>query len=109
MLLFATSLSFGFPSFEQVKAQDRPSDLIFLSRDGAKIGSIRTEKHYRKLSWVGLAQIAPLARDILIATEDQRFFDHAGLVFTWYKCSKKYGGTQNPWCEHAYDAACIAY
>jgi len=79
MLLFATSLSFGFPSFEQVKAQDRPSDLIFLSRDGAKIGSIRTEKHYRKLSWVGLAQIAPLARDILIATEDQRFFDHAGV------------------------------
>jgi penicillin-binding protein 1C len=67
------------PSFDEVKSRDQVSDLIFYDRTGSRIDSIRMDTQVRKLSWVPLAQIAPLAREILILTEDQKFFDHAGV------------------------------
>jgi penicillin-binding protein 1C len=69
----------ALPSYEEVRARDAASDLVFLAKDGERIGSIRTDDQVRRFSWVELDKIAPLAREVLVATEDQDFFDHQGV------------------------------
>ena len=86
----------ALPSFDEVKHRDQVSDLVFLAKDGSRIDSIRIDSRFRKLAWVPLQEIAPLAREILIATEDQRFFDHAGV--DWFSLAsnamKKLSGSR---------------
>jgi penicillin-binding protein 1C len=64
------------PSFEQVRASCRSSETVLLDRHGQ---SVRTDLHARRGAWVPLAQISPALRAAAIASEDQRFLQHAGV------------------------------
>ncbi len=83
ILLFALSFlgrgALALPSFEEVKNHDHSSEVVLLDRTGARIDSYRLNPSFRKSPWVGLKDISPLAREILIKVEDQRFLDHAGV------------------------------
>jgi len=77
----ATSLAANAatPSFEQVRANYRSSQTLLLDRHGQPLQSVRTDLRARRGPWVPLAQISPALRAAAIASEDQRFQQHAGV------------------------------
>ena len=66
-------------SFEQVRRVHQASELQALARDGTPIGRIRTDFKQRRAAWLSLEEFSPALLDTLIRTEDQRFFEHAGV------------------------------
>ena len=70
------------PSFEQVRASARSSETVLLDRHGQPVQTVRTDAHARRGAWVPLAQISPALRTAAIASEDQRFLQHAGVDWT---------------------------
>ncbi|MBX7228758.1 MAG: penicillin-binding protein 1C [Burkholderiaceae bacterium] len=66
-------------SFEQVRRAHQASELQALARDGTPIGRIRTDFKQRRAAWLSLEEFSPALLDTLIRTEDQRFFEHAGV------------------------------
>ena len=76
----------ALPTYAEVRAHDAASDLVFLARGGERIGSIRTDDEVRRFSWIELQDVAPLAREVLVATEDQGFFDHKGV--DWFALAR---------------------
>ena len=67
------------PSFEQVRAAYRSSETVLLDRHGQPVQVVRTDLHARRGEWVPLAQVSPALRAAVIASEDQRFLQHAGV------------------------------
>lgn len=67
------------PTFLQVKAQHRPSDLQVLDRHGEPIQTIRVDKQVRRLPWVSLQDVSPAMRLAIVLSEDQRFWQHSGV------------------------------
>ncbi|WP_213031345.1 transglycosylase domain-containing protein, partial [Acinetobacter baumannii] len=67
------------PSFQQVKAQQHPSDLQVLDRHGEPIQTIRVDKQERRLPWVSLQDVSPAMRLAIVLSEDQRFWQHSGV------------------------------
>jgi penicillin-binding protein 1C len=67
------------PTFEQVRAAYRSSETLLLDRHGQPVQSVRTDLHARRGAWVPLAQVSPALRAAAIASEDQRFLQHAGV------------------------------
>ncbi len=84
-LLAATSLALALPvaaqlpTFEQVRADYRPSDALLLDRNGTPLADIRFDPLVRRLDWVPLSQFSPALREALIVSEDKRFFEHQGV------------------------------
>ena len=66
-------------SFDQVRAAYRSSETVLLDRHGQPVQTVRTDLHARRGAWVALAQISPALRAAAIASEDQRFLQHAGV------------------------------
>ena len=69
----------GTPSFEQVRASYRSSETVLLDRHGQPVQVVRTDARARRGAWVPLAQVSPALRAAAIASEDQRFQEHAGV------------------------------
>ena len=67
------------PSFDQVRGSYRNSETVLLDRHGAPVQAVRTDLHVRRAAWVPLAQVSPALRAAAIASEDQRFLQHAGV------------------------------
>ena len=67
------------PSFQQVKAEWRPSDVVVLDRNGQPLQRLRVDKQGRRLDWVGLADTSPAFRHALVVSEDRRFYQHSGV------------------------------
>ncbi|MGR2681660.1 penicillin-binding protein 1C [Chromobacterium haemolyticum] len=67
------------PSFQQVKAEWRPSDVVVLDRNGQPMQRLRVDKQGRRLDWVGLADTSPAFRHALVVSEDRRFYQHSGV------------------------------
>ncbi|HVI98133.1 MAG TPA: penicillin-binding protein 1C [Sphingomonas sp.] len=67
------------PSYKAVKAAWRPSEAWLYDRDGTLIDSVRVDFQVRRLAWTPLGTVAPVMRETLIASEDQRFRDHHGV------------------------------
>jgi len=65
--------------YEQVRRAYRPSDVLLLDRHGAPLQQLRVDATSRRLSWVALEDISPAMRNALIASEDKRFYQHAGI------------------------------
>lgn len=70
------------PSFEQVRAAHRPSDLLLVDRHGAPLNSVRVDNTVRRGDWVPLAEVSPALRTALVLSEDRRFWAHAGVDWT---------------------------
>lgn len=82
-LLLAIGLSAGaahaVPSFAEVKAGHKPSDVTLFDRTGTPIQTVRVDKTVRRLPWVPLADISPALLHAIVLSEDQRFYQHSGV------------------------------
>ncbi|WP_373976185.1 penicillin-binding protein 1C [Chitinibacter sp. SCUT-21] len=67
------------PSFKEVKAAWRSSDVLLLDRQGTPLQRVRVDLKTRKLDWVTLPEISPAMRHALLISEDKRFYQHSGV------------------------------
>lgn len=67
------------PSFAEVKAAHRPSDLTLLDRHGTPIQTLRVDKSVRRLDWVALEDMSPALRHAIVLGEDRDFHAHSGV------------------------------
>jgi penicillin-binding protein 1C len=78
-LLIATNAAHALPSYAEVRAAYRPSEALLLDRHGAPLQALRIDASVRRLPWMRLDEISPALRNALIASEDKRFYQHAGV------------------------------
>ncbi len=76
--LFAPAVR-ALPSFDEVRADFRPSDTVILSREGEVLQRLRTDNTVRRGQWVPLVDVSPALRTALVLSEDKRFFEHSGV------------------------------
>jgi penicillin-binding protein 1C len=69
----------ALPSFAEVRAAHRPSDLTLLDRDGTPVQTLRVDAGRRRLEWVPLAEMSPALLQSIVLSEDRRFYEHSGV------------------------------
>ncbi|MBI5718233.1 MAG: transglycosylase domain-containing protein [Burkholderiales bacterium] len=79
LLATATSTALALPSFDEVRAAHRPSDIPLLDRHGAVIQWQRADVAARHGPWVTLAEVSPALREAVVLSEDRRFWAHGGV------------------------------
>jgi penicillin-binding protein 1C len=79
VLLFAAATAQALPSFGDVKAAWKPSDVTLLARDGTPLQTLRVDKSARRLAWVPLQEISPALLQAIVLSEDRRFYEHSGV------------------------------
>ena len=67
------------PSYTQVRQDWRSSEAWLLDRDGRELQRLRLDHTVRRYAWVAQDQVSPALKDALLASEDQRFFEHEGV------------------------------
>ena len=67
------------PSFKQVRQEWRSSDAWLLDRNGRELQRVRLDNTVRRFAWTGVNEISPALKDALLASEDQRFYEHEGV------------------------------
>ena len=67
------------PSFDDVRASFATSEARLLDRNGVVLATQRADNRVRRLDWIALADVSPAVATTLIAAEDKRFYDHAGV------------------------------
>jgi penicillin-binding protein 1C len=78
-LCSAAALAHAVPTFTEVRAAHRPSDLTLLDRHGVPIQTVRVDKAVRRLAWVPLVDMSPALLQAVVLSEDQRFYAHSGV------------------------------
>jgi len=76
--LLGTSAN-AVPSFAEVKAAHRPSDVTLVDRYGTPIQTVRVDKEVRRLAWTPLAEMSPALLTAIVLSEDRRFWEHGGV------------------------------
>ncbi len=81
VLAFAACIptAWALPTFDEVRADFRPSDTVILSAEGEVLQRLRTDATVRRGQWVPLADVSPALRMALVLSEDKRFFEHCGV------------------------------
>ena len=69
----------ALPTFAEVKAAHRPSDITLLDRNGVPLQTLRVDKTVRRLPWVALADMSPALLQAIVLSEDRRFYEHSGV------------------------------
>jgi len=92
--LCASAAAHALPSFDQVRAGYRSSETVLLDRHGQPVQVVRTDLRARRGAWVPLNQVSPALRAAAIASEDQRFSEHAGV--DWQAVAGAAIGRANP-------------
>ena len=69
----------ALPTFDEVRADFRPSETLVLSREGEVIQRVRTDATVRRGQWQPLAAVSPALRTALVMSEDKRFYEHSGV------------------------------
>jgi len=67
------------PSFDEVRAAYVTSESRVVDRNGAPVASVRIDAGVRRLAWTRLPDISPALQSALVAGEDKRFYEHAGV------------------------------
>ena len=67
------------PDYAQVKRQWRSSEAWLLDRNGVELQRLRVDMSVRRFEWVRLDRVSPALKDALLASEDQRFYEHDGV------------------------------
>lgn len=78
-LLLVAGAASALPSYDEVRADFRPSDTVILSAEGEVLQRLRTDATVRRGQWVPLADVSPALRTALVLSEDKRFFEHSGV------------------------------
>jgi penicillin-binding protein 1C len=66
-------------SYEETKAEWRSSDAWLLDRNGEPLSRVRIDRTRRRGDWIALADVSPSLVAAVLAAEDQRFREHAGV------------------------------
>ena len=69
----------ALPSFPEVRATYIESDAVLLARDGRPLQSVRIDLTQRRLPWTRIEDVSPALLRALLASEDRRFYEHAGV------------------------------
>ncbi len=69
----------ALPSFEEVRAAHRPSDVVLLDRHGVPLQTLRVDRSVRRLAWVPIEEVSPALRRAIVLSEDRRFYEHSGV------------------------------
>jgi penicillin-binding protein 1C len=67
------------PSFDDVRASYVTSESRVVDRNGETVASVRVDAGVRRLAWTPLPDISPALQAALVAGEDKRFYEHAGV------------------------------
>ena len=102
-MLLGVPSAHALPSFDEVRADFKPSDTQILSREGEVLQRVRTDATVRRGQWVPLADISPALRTALVLSEDKRFFEHSGV--DWRAASAAAWG--NLWNQRTRGASTI--
>ena len=78
-LCSAATLAHALPTFTEVRAAHRPSDITLLDRHGVPLQTVRVDRNLRRLAWVPLADMSPALLQAVVLSEDQRFYAHSGV------------------------------
>ncbi len=79
--ILAIRSAYALPTYQQVRQAYVKSDSLLLDRHGEIIHELRTDRDRRRLDWIPLKDISPALREAVIAAEDRRFFEHAGIDY----------------------------
>ena len=71
--------AFALPSFTEVRAAHRPSDITLLDHHGVPLQTLRIDKTVRRLAWVPLPDMSPALLRAIVLSEDRRFYEHSGV------------------------------
>lgn len=66
-------------AFAEIRNGYRPSEAWLLDRHGEVIAVRRIDNKVRRLEWLGLNDISPAVQELLIQSEDRRFYRHGGV------------------------------
>ena len=69
----------ALPTYSEVRAAHRPSDLTLLDRHGTPIQTLRVDHSVRRLTWVPLQDMSPALLQAIVLSEDRRFWEHSGV------------------------------
>jgi penicillin-binding protein 1C len=69
----------ALPTFAEVRAAHRPSDITLLDRNAEPIQTLRVDRNVRRLAWVPLAEMSPALLQAVVLSEDRRFYEHSGV------------------------------
>ena len=69
----------ALPTFTEVRAAHRPSDITLLDRHGVPLQTVRVDRNVRRLAWVPLTEMSPALLQTIVVSEDQRFYAHSGV------------------------------
>jgi membrane carboxypeptidase/penicillin-binding protein PbpC len=67
------------PSFNDVRASFATSESQLLDRNGVVLATLRADRRIRRLDWIALSDLSPAVAATLVAAEDRRFYEHAGV------------------------------
>jgi len=67
------------PTFRETVAAYRPSEVLVLDRTGAIIQERRVDLSGRRFAWTPLEEISPAVLEVVVASEDRRFYQHGGV------------------------------
>ncbi|MFO1315371.1 MAG: penicillin-binding protein 1C [Burkholderiales bacterium] len=67
------------PSFAAVRGGYVSSEALVVDRHGIALAEVRADPRVRRLEWVALADVSPALVAALVAGEDKRFYEHAGV------------------------------
>jgi penicillin-binding protein 1C len=79
LLLVAALPAAALPTYSDVRAAHRPSDLTLLDRHGTPIQTLRVDHRVRRLPWVALSDVSPALLQAIVLSEDRRFWEHSGV------------------------------
>ena len=67
------------PTFAEVRAAHRPSDVTLQDRHGTPVQTLRVDASVRRLAWVPMQDLSPALVSAIVLGEDQRFWQHSGV------------------------------
>jgi len=79
LLGLAAAAAQAVPTFAEVRAAHRPSDVTLLDRRGEPLQTVRVDRTVRRLDWVPLKATSPALLRAIVLSEDRRFYEHSGV------------------------------
>ncbi len=72
------------PSFAEVRTSFATSESQLLDRNGVLLATQRADRSIRRLDWIALSDISAVVATTLVAAEDKRFYEHAGVDWSGF-------------------------
>ena len=79
LLAAVSAAAHAVPTFNEVKAGFKPSDVTLLDRRGVPVQTVRVDRTVRRLDWVPLQSMSPALLQAIVLSEDRRFYEHSGV------------------------------